>query len=83
MTPPPPPAQPLLEQLDATVTRANTKTTGYLGLALVLASYVVPAIAPDVDAWLLSKHLPPIVVHGAVALVGGIVALIGRWKNFS
>ncbi len=77
------PAPSPIASAKATLTRANTETTGYLGLALVIASYVIPAVAPDIDASLERAHIPPILAHALVAAIGAICALLGRWRTFS
>jgi|GEM_PF-4803038 len=50
---------------------------GYGGVALVAASYVLPAVAPDIDK-AVAAHFSPFFAHLTMALVGAGMALAGR-----
>jgi hypothetical protein len=69
--------------LRGAATALNTEPVGWTGISLVIAAFVWPAIIPDIDTWISAQHVPPIAIHAAVGIVGGIAALLGRWRTFS
>ena len=66
----------------AALTAANTKPVGFGGVALVVVANVLPLLIPNIDRSILAAHVPPLAAHAAVAMVGAVMALLGRWRTF-
>jgi len=66
----------------ASLSAANTKPVGFGGVALVIAANVLPLFVPNIDRQILAAHVPPLAAHAAVATVGAVMALLGRWRTF-
>jgi hypothetical protein len=63
------------------LTKMNTKSVGYTGLALTLLAPQLIALQPEIEQQMHS-HWGGFVGAAGCAVVGGAMSLLGRWRTF-